>query len=132
MSEAGELVFRQRLIAVMKALNAGDARDPTVQRVIASFGAQLLQQLAVRSWGELKTSASGEQFNQMLQIFRDESAKFAASGDRKAVLGVEALALSLVARDQTGQRDLTPGIRFLDDYIEDCVALVRASKSRAN
>ncbi len=125
-------MFRQRLVAVMKTLHGGGASDPQVRRVIAVFAVQLVQQIGVRSWGELKAKASGTEFNQMLKIFSDESAKFQKADDEKGVLALEALALSLVAREQTQQRDLVPGVGFLDGYIEECLAMVRPAGSPAN
>ena len=48
--------------------------------------------------------------------------KHAKAGNDKGVRGVEALAVSMIARHQS-QPDLMPGVNFLDRYIEDCMAL---------
>jgi hypothetical protein len=122
MTEDRDAIFRERLIAVMKALNGGEARDLTVRRVVGGFGYQLVRQFSAKSWGDLKARADGEVYDILLNSFKAESEKFNREGNEKGVRGMEALALSVIARHQS-QPDLMPGVNFLDRYIEECVGL---------
>ena len=58
----------------------------------------------------------------LLNSFKAESEKFNREGNEMGVRGMEALALSVIARHQS-QPDLMPGVNFLDRYIEECVGL---------
>jgi hypothetical protein len=117
-------IFRDRLIAVMTALNGGDGRDPAVRRIVGSFAYRMARESGARNWAELKTSANAPTYDSMLRIFSEQSSKLQQAGDTKGVLGLEALALSLIARHQT-QGDLLAGVGFLDRYIEQCATLVK-------
>lgn len=117
-------IFRERLIALMTALNGGESRDPAVRRVVGSYAYKLAKDAGVKSWMELKTRASASAYDSMLKLFTDDSAAYHQQGDKAAVRGLEALALSLVARHQR-QNDLFPGVGFLDRFIESCVSLAK-------
>lgn len=119
-----DAVFRARLVAVMTALKDGDGREAAVRRVVGSLAHQLARQAGAKNWSELKNRADGPTYDALLKVFSDQSEKFSKTGDSKGVLGVEALALSLIARHQQ-QGDLLPGVGFLDRFIEQCAALVR-------
>jgi len=122
MSETQDAVFREKLVALMTALNGGESRDIAVRRVVGSVAYQLVKRLGAKSWGDLKLRADGDVYDIILRTFQAESEKFAKTGNDKGVRGVEALAVSMIARHQA-QPDLNPGIGFLDRYIEDCMAL---------
>jgi hypothetical protein len=122
MTEDRDAIFRERLIAVIGALNGGESRDATVRHVVGGFGHQLVTRFGAKNWGDLKLRADGEVYDILLNSFKAESEKFSREGNSMGVRGMEALALSVVARHQS-QPDLMPGIRFLDQYIEECVEL---------
>jgi hypothetical protein len=122
MSAEQDAIFRERLIAVMTALNGGEGRDVAVRRVVGGFGYQLIKQFSAKNWADLKLRADGEVYDLLLNSFKNESEKFSREGNQKGVRGMEALALSMVARHQK-QSDLLPGVGFLDRYIEECVVL---------
>ena len=117
-------IFRKRLIAVMTALNGGEGRDPAVRRIVGSYAYKIAKDAGAKNWADLKARASGPTYDAILKIFDEQSARLQQAGDTKAVRGLEALALSLVARHQK-QGDLLPGVGFLDRYIETCAALVK-------
>ena len=123
MTEDRDAIFRERLIAVISALNGGESRDATVRRVVGGFGYQLVTRFGAKSWTDLKARADGEVYDILLNSFKAESEKFSREGNSMGVRGMEALALSVVARHQS-QPDLMPGVNFLDRYIEECVELV--------
>lgn len=123
MAERDE-IFRDRLIAVMTALNSGEARDPAVRRVVGSYAYKLAKDAGAKNWADLKARADGQTYDAMLKIFSDQTARMQEAGDTKGVRGLETLALSLIARHQM-QRDLVPGVGFLDRYIEECASLAR-------
>lgn len=123
MAERDE-IFRDRLIAVMTALNSGEARDPAVRRVVGSYAYKLAKDAGAKNWADLKARADGQTYDAMLKIFSDQTARMQEAGDTKGVRGLETLALSLIARHQK-QRDLVPGVGFLDRYIEECASLAR-------
>ena len=123
MAERDE-IFRERLVAVMTALNGGEGRDPAVRRIVGSYAHRLAKESGAKNWTDLKSRADGVTYDSMLKIFREQSEKLQQAGDSKAVRGLEALALSLIARHQK-QADLLPGVSFLDRYIEQCAALVK-------
>ncbi len=120
--EERDTIFRERLVAVLTALNGGESREVMVRRVVGGFASQLVRQFGAKSWADLKLRADGEVYDLLLKSFQAESEKFHKAGNDKAVRGVEALALSMIARHQS-QPDLVPGVGFLDRYIEECVAL---------
>jgi hypothetical protein len=117
-------IFRDRLLAVMAALNSGEGRDPAVRRIVGSYAYRMAKESGARSWADLKARANGVTYDSMLKIFREQSEKLQQAGDSKGVRGLEALALSLIARHQK-QGDLLPGISFLDRYIDECASLVK-------
>ncbi|MBN9348826.1 MAG: hypothetical protein J0I48_21930 [Devosia sp.] len=123
MAERDE-IFRSRLIAVMTALNGGEGRDPAVRRIVGSYAYKLAKDAGAKNWADLKARASGPTYDEMLRIFAEQSARMQQAGDNKGVRGLEALALSLIARHQK-QGDLVPGVGFLDRYIDECASLVK-------
>ncbi len=122
MTEDRNDIFRERLIAVMTALNGGESRDPTVRNVVGGFGHQLVKRFGAKNWSDLKLRADGEVYDILLNSFKAESEKFSREGNQMGVRGMETLALSVIARHQS-QPDLMPGVSFLDRYIEECVDL---------
>jgi hypothetical protein len=117
-------IFRERLVAVMTALNGGEGRDPAVRRIVGSYAYRMAKESGAKNWSDLKARAVTVTYDSMLRIFREQSEKLQQAGDTKGVRGLEALALSLIARHQN-QGDLVPGVSFLDRYIEDCASLVK-------
>jgi hypothetical protein len=117
-------IFRERLVAVMTALNGGEGHDPAVRRIVGSYAYRMAKESGAKNWADLKARADAITYDSMLKIFREQSEKLQQAGDTKGVRGFEALALSLIARHQK-QGDLLPGVGFLDRYIEDCAALVK-------
>jgi hypothetical protein len=122
--EERDQIFRTRLIALMTALNGGAARDPAVRRVVGSYAYKLAKEAGAKSWMELKTRASASAYDSLLKLFTEESESYQRQGDKAGVRGLEALALSLVARHQK-QNDLFPGVGFLDRFIESCASLAK-------
>jgi len=123
MAERDE-IFRDRLVAVMTALNGGEGRDPAVRRIVGGYAYRMAKESGARNWADLKARADSVTYDSMLKIFREQSEKLQLAGDSKGVRGLEALALSLIARHQK-QGDLLPGISFLDRYIDECASLVK-------
>jgi hypothetical protein len=117
-------IFRDRLVAVMGALNSGESRDPAVRRVVGSYAYRLSKQAGAKNWADLKARADGPTYDALLKLFQEHSAKMQEAGDAKGVRGIEALAISLIARHQK-QGDLLPGVGFLDRYIEQCASLAK-------
>ena len=117
-------IFRERLVAVMTSLNSGEGRDPAVRRIVGSYAYRMAKESGAKNWADLKARASGPTYDAMLKIFEEQSTKMQQAGDTKGVRGMEALALSLIARYQK-QGDLVPGVGFLDRYIDECASLVK-------
>ena len=117
-------IFRERLVAVMTSLNSGEGRDPAVRRIVGSYAYRMAKESGAKNWADLKARANGPTYDSMLRIFAEQSAKMQQAGDTKGVRGLEALALSLIARHQS-QGDLGPGVGFLDRYIDECASLVK-------
>ena len=117
-------IFRDRLIAVMTALNGGEGRDPAVRRIVGSYAYKMAKDSGAKNWADLKARANAQTYDAMLKIFEEQSTKMHQAGDAKGVRGMEALALSLIARSQK-QGDLVPGVGFLDRYIDECASLVK-------
>lgn len=122
--EERDQVFRERLLAVMTALNGGEFRDPVIRRVVGGFAYRMARQAGARNWSDLKARIDKPTYDALLKTFQEQGAAFQQAGDMKSVRGVEALALSLIARNQS-QADLIPGVGFLDRFIESCAALVK-------
>jgi hypothetical protein len=119
-----DAVFRERLVAVVGALNKGESRDATLRRVIGGYAYALARQTGARSWADLKQRVDAPGYDALLKRFELDSAGYQKKGDTMSVRALEALALSLIARYQT-QNDLVPGVGFLDRFIESCVSAVR-------
>ncbi len=124
MTAERDAIFRERLVAVMTALNGGEGSDPAVRRIVGSYAYKMAKEAGAKNWSDLKARADGPTYDAMLRIFEEQSSKMQQAGDTKGVRGLEALALSLIARHQT-QNELTPGVGFLDRFIEECAAQVR-------
>jgi hypothetical protein len=124
-----DAIFRERLVALMTALNGGESRDPALRRAVGAFVYRLVKEAGARDWTDLKNRADAGSYDSMLQLFQRESQAFHKKGDTKSVRAVEALGISLIARYQQ-QGDLLPGVRFLDNYIEDCAATVKRANTR--
>lgn len=122
--EERDQIFRERLIALMTALNGGESRDPAVRRVVGTYAYKLAKEAGAKNWTELKSRASASSYDSLLKRFTEESEALHRQGDKAGVRALEALALSLVARHQK-QNDLFPGVGFLDRFIESCASHVR-------
>ena len=122
--EARNIIFRQRLVAIVSALHDGDARDPEIRRRVGTYAHRIVRQAGARNWTDLKRRADAGTYDSLLALFQRESEAFQKAGDGKGVRVLEALALSLIARHQK-QATLTPGVGFLDRFIDGCAALVR-------
>ena len=122
--EQRDAIFRERLIAVMTALNNGGARDPALCRRVGTVARSVTREAGVRNWAELKRRADRATYDSLLRLFERESMQFHEAGDAIGMRAVEALALSLVARHQK-QADLLPGVGFLDRFIDGCADAVR-------
>ncbi len=119
-----DMIFRQRLVALMSALNSTEGRDPTLRRTVGGYAYKMVKQAGAKNWTDLKARADAGTYDSMLKLFTQQGEAFHESGDKAAARGIEALALSLVARHQK-QPDLYPGVGFLDRFIEGCAALVK-------
>jgi hypothetical protein len=119
-----DTIFRERLIALMTALNGGESKDPALRRLVGTFSQRLCKQSNVKNWKDLKTRADAAAYDSLLRMFQRESEEFQKKGDSKAVRALETLAISLIARHQQ-QADLLPGVGFLDAYIEKCEELAK-------
>lgn len=124
-----DAIFRERLIALMTALNGGEAKDPALHRLVGSYVRRLAQQAGAKNWTDLKTRADAATYDSMLRLFQRDSEEFQKKHDSKGVRALEALAISLIARYQQ-QADLVPGVRLLDDFIEDCASAVTRSAEK--
>ena len=122
--EERDKIFRERLVSLMTVLNGTEGRDPALRRAVGSFAYKLTKQVGAKNWTDLKMRVDAASYDSMLRLFTEQGAAFHESGDKAGARGVEALALSLVARHQK-QSDLVPGVRFLDRFIEICTALVK-------
>ena len=119
-----DVIFRERLIALMAALNGGEGRDRTLRRTIGTFSDKLAKEAGARNWADLKERADGPTYDSLLQLFSKQSEQLAKQGDTAGVRALEVLAISLIARRQY-QTDLLPGVDFLDRYIEECAQNAR-------
>ena len=95
-----------------------------MRRIVGSYAYRMAKESGAKNWADLKARANGPTYDSMLRIFAEQSAKMQQAGDTKGVRGLEALALSLIARHQS-QGDLVPGVGFLDRYIDECASLVK-------
>ncbi|RYE07114.1 MAG: hypothetical protein EOP22_19135 [Hyphomicrobiales bacterium] len=121
-----DLVFRDKLIALMSALNGGEAREPKLRRQIGAYAHRLAKEAKAKSWADLKKRADGPTYDALLALLQRQGAEFAQANDARGLRALEALGLSLIARHQT-QGDLVPGIGFLDRLIDDCESAYRRS-----
>jgi len=119
-----DLIFREKLIALMAALNGGEGRDRTLRRTIGTFADRLAKEAGTRNWADLKERADGPTYDSLLQLFSRQSEQLAKQDDTIGVRALEVLAISLIARRQY-QADLLQGVDFLDRYIEECASNAR-------
>ena len=124
-----DAIFRERLIALMTALRAGEGKDVVLRRTIGRFVQALAKETGARSWTDIKKRTDPATYDSMLQLFQRESASYQKAGDAKSVRALEALGISLIARHQK-QADLLPGVGFLDTYIDECAAAVKRASTR--
>ncbi|MEO8757195.1 MAG: hypothetical protein ABI398_05525 [Devosia sp.] len=121
-----DIIFRERLVALMSDLNGGEGRDKQLRRLIGLYSEKLAREAGARNWADLKSRADAPTYDSMLQLFQKQSEAAAAKGDDTTVRVFEVLAISLIARRQY-QDELLPGVDFLDRYIEECAQNARAA-----
>ncbi|MGV3492155.1 MAG: hypothetical protein ACO1OG_12640 [Devosia sp.] len=121
-----DAVFRDKLIALMTALNGAEGRSPALRRALGSFAHRIAKEAGAKSWADLKRRADGPTYDSLLALLQRQGADFAKARDTNSLRALEALGLSLVARTQS-QGDLVPGVGFLDRLIEDCESAYRRS-----
>jgi hypothetical protein len=121
-----DLIFRERLIAVMTELNGPAGKDATLRRLVGSYAQRLFTEGGARGWGDLKHRADGATYDSMLKLFSTQSEAAAKKQDTVTVRAFETLALSLIARRQH-QADLQAGVTFLDNFIDECVSFAKRS-----
>ncbi|MEO6013796.1 MAG: hypothetical protein ABIQ30_09470 [Devosia sp.] len=119
-----DAVFREKLISMMATLNAGEAKDAYLIGMVGSFARQAAKSTGAKDWTDLKERVDMGTYDKLLNAFQHQSADFAKDGDTRSVRALEVLAISLIARHQS-QPDLKAGVRFLDEFIDNCAAAVK-------
>lgn len=121
--EERDIVFRDRLIALMTALKT-QMQNPVLRKRLGLIANELVRQGGARSWADLKERADGPSYDSLLNLFHKQAEQSVKVGDDKTRMAVECLAISLIARRQY-QADLVTGVQLLDGFIADSEKLAR-------
>ena len=119
-----DAIFREKLVALITALNSGEAREPGLRRLLGAYAYRFAKEAGAKSWADLKRRADAPTYDTILAMLQRQGAEHSKTNDTKALRALEALGLSLIARHQA-QGDLVPGAGFLDRFIGDCESAYR-------
>ena len=119
-----DVVFRERLIAMIGSLKGVDRKDVELRTLVGSYAIRMPREAGARDWADLKERADGSTYDSMLELFQKQAVGASKKGDAKAVRCFEILGLSLIARRQT-QGDLVQGVELIDRFIANCAAAVK-------
>lgn len=114
-----DIIFRERLIAVVSDLNGGGSKDKDLRQLVGSYAARMAREAGARDWADLKERADGATYDSALKLFQAQSEAAQKKGLTRDVRAFEVLGISLIARRQE-QADLRPGITKLDEFIANC------------
>ncbi len=124
-----DVIFRERLVALMAELNTGEAITGKLRRKLGAFANLLTRDAGARDWADLKERADGPTYDSLLRLFQREGDNARKDGDEHMEKAMEVLAISLIARRQY-QADLLPGVMVLDKFITVCEGVARRTNSQ--
>lgn len=122
--EDRDIIFRDKLTALMGELNGGEGRDKKLRRTIGMYSDKLAQEAGAKDWGDLKQRADGPTYDSLLRFFQTQTEFMLKHKDTEGARALEVLAISLISRRQYSD-DLQAGITFLDRFIAECARNAR-------
>lgn len=124
--------LRQRLAAVLRDLQDAGVKDPEAITLIGTLALDLTSKLKTASWGDAKQSLNEKGFTELLSSFDKHGNALYKDGKVKQAYAIQALAISLVASRQRGQKRIVEGEQLLDAIIEAALAHARRLAAQAN
>ena len=119
-----DVIFRDKLTALMADLNSGEGRDKKLRRTIGMYSDKFAKDAGAKDWADFKARADGATYDSLLQYLQAQSAIMLKHHDDEGVRAFEVLAISLIARRQYAE-ELQAGIELLDRYIAECARNAR-------
>ena len=119
-----DIVFRDKLTAIVADLYAGEGRDKKLRRTIGMYSDKFAKEAGAKDWDDLKARADGPTYDSLLKFLMVQSATMQKHNDMEGVRAFEVLAISLIARRQTAD-EVQEGIGILDRYIAECARNAR-------
>jgi len=119
-----DIIFRDKLIALVSDLYAGEGRDKKLRRTIGMYSDKFAKDAGAKDWDDLKARADDPTYDSLLKYLMAQSEFMQKHNDLEGVRAFEVLAISLIARRQTTE-ELQVGIDTLDRYIAECARNAR-------
>jgi len=116
--------FKERLVAVMRDLDANVRDDPEAMWLIGSLAARLVDLYKLRTWTAFKARLVPEAYDRLLKDFEEQGNDYHRGGKAKAAYAIQLLAISVIARTQS-DLDVKQGEQLLDGVIDSMVATYR-------
>ena len=129
---AAEQELKQRLAVVLDDLKAAGMDDGEAMFFLGNFATRICDSAGKVGWRDVKAILTSADYQRLLKEFETEGNRFYKEGNVKAAYAVQALALSLVARQQ-GDPDVKPGETLLDLVIDTAIGNYRKhARAQAN
>ena len=119
-----DIIFRDKITAILADLNAGEGRDKKLRRTIGMYSDKFAKDAGAKDWEDLKARADGATYDSLLKYLMAQSEVMQKHQDLEGVRAFEVLAISLISRRQYAE-EMQAGIDLLDRYIAECARNAR-------
>lgn len=125
--------FKSSFIAVLKDLQENGRNDDEALWLLGSLASDLLDDLKATDWPSAKRAMNVETQNGLLHTFETQANAHHKAGRVKQAYAIQAMAVSLIARNQSADPQIAAGEPLLDQFITASVIAYRQQKAaRAN
>ena len=118
----------QRLVAVLRDLEAAREADPEAIWEIGSLAASLVDKAKAASWSGLKGDLTQEMYEGLVRDFQTQGNALWQAGKSRKSYAVQALAISIVASTQRANVRLREGEALLDQVIDGALEAYRRTQ----
>ena len=121
--------FKARFAAVLQDMQQSGSKDREAMWLLGSLASDLADDLKRNSWSSAKEAMGPKTYDALLAKFQEQGNEHHREGRGKHAYVIQALAMSLVARTQRNQPNMTEGEALLDRIIDHAAAVYRKTKS---
>lgn len=124
--------FKTRFFAVLEDLHSGGIDDGEAMWLLGSLAAGLVDDLKATDWPSAKRLMDDQTYDALLRTFEAEGNAHHRAGRAKQAYAIQALAMSLIAHNQTTDPQIAAGEPLLDHLITASIATYRRQATRPN